>query len=523
MGVSGLMRWIRENHAASIEYKSTLSLCFRDRGDGLSILCIDGNVLIHEIAGDLFGYSSPMYNGIVRMKYSRVKEKTEKKLMELIYEEICQLERDSGCNILYFALDGAVPAAKMRTQRERRFMSSREITDFDPLSITYGTRFMRDINEYLQRHMKKKHGNCIRLFSGIDSEGEGEHKIINFLTYSSGMNIQTYIYSIDGDVLILGMLLRYSPIIIRSSYSRPGCYVCVNTEQLRLSISERYGGGEESSDLEVDHIRQTACDFTLIVSLIGNDFLPPCLPAYEGPHAFLEYLMMCYQKHGIICTIGDDSVSVDYASFVQFLHENLEPLETGDIILKHLYPDPEYRAAKDHYNCDLFLDSEYYYNAFVRHRLLSKAPYNGIITQSFSSLSHQKRQLSNEFFRMISWYMKYYTRYMISYSDDINLSEFPITYSFSHPPLMNSLELPSKPMEYSIQTGTNPAVPPVIRERISVILTLPSEKWNLSNQYEFLVNEYDIKTLCDQPVASRHTVVHPSSYSEFFYFASNKG
>lgn len=108
------------------------------------------------------------------------------------------------CNpqkLIYLALDGVAPRAKMNQQRIRRFKTSRDKADaiaelieqghkvpkdpFDSNCITPGTQFMTRLNTELTEYIKKKVAYDIRwtsvtvIFSGSDVPGEGEHKIFD--------------------------------------------------------------------------------------------------------------------------------------------------------------------------------------------------------------------------------------------------------------------------------------------------------------------------------------------------------
>ena len=114
--------------------------------------------------------------------------------------------------ILYIAIDGVAPRAKMNQQRSRRFRAAFEAENlkiketrlfdewtrkgmdtpliketFDSNVITPGTQFMADLSKCLkdyivdkmQNEKKWKHFNLV--FSDANVAGEGEHKILEFI------------------------------------------------------------------------------------------------------------------------------------------------------------------------------------------------------------------------------------------------------------------------------------------------------------------------------------------------------
>ena len=110
--------------------------------------------------------------------------------------------------VLYLAVDGVAPRAKMNQQRSRRFRTSKEaealaakllardgsLPDqdaFDSNCITPGTDFMLKLGlamrkwvEYKQKTDPVWKNGCDVVISGPDVPGEGEHKVrINLFLY----------------------------------------------------------------------------------------------------------------------------------------------------------------------------------------------------------------------------------------------------------------------------------------------------------------------------------------------------
>ena len=103
--------------------------------------------------------------------------------------------------VLYLAVDGVAPRAKMNQQRSRRFRSSKEAEKlaatilardgslperdaFDSNCITPGTDFMLKLGlamrkwiEYKQKTDPAWKNGCDVVVSGPDVPGEGEHKV----------------------------------------------------------------------------------------------------------------------------------------------------------------------------------------------------------------------------------------------------------------------------------------------------------------------------------------------------------
>jgi 5'-3' exonuclease len=112
--------------------------------------------------------------------------------------------------VVYMAIDGVAPRAKMNQQRSRRFATAKESLDlkmreqkiyseynipqpgeapesFDSNVITPGTEFMSRLSKALQFYIMERtqsHKNFKHLkivFSDASVPGEGEHKLLDFI------------------------------------------------------------------------------------------------------------------------------------------------------------------------------------------------------------------------------------------------------------------------------------------------------------------------------------------------------
>jgi 5'-3' exoribonuclease 1 len=152
--------------------------------------------------------------------------------------------------VLYLAVDGVAPRAKMNQQRSRRFRSAKEaevtaseiiarskggalpdeLKDkkrFDSNCITPGTDFLLKLNLALQKWVEFKmetdpfwKGGADVIVSGPDVPGEGEHKVMDFIretreTVENGgeldrpywkPNYTHVLYGLDADLIMLGLV-----------------------------------------------------------------------------------------------------------------------------------------------------------------------------------------------------------------------------------------------------------------------------------------------------------------------------
>lgn len=97
--------------------------------------------------------------------------------------------------VLFIAVDGVAPRAKLNQQRSRRFAAAKESArsqgdedgGFDRNCITPGTAFMARIGDKLRGYIRWKMGQDAAwsrlrvVYSGANVPGEGEHKIMQYI------------------------------------------------------------------------------------------------------------------------------------------------------------------------------------------------------------------------------------------------------------------------------------------------------------------------------------------------------
>ena len=233
--------------------------------------------------------------------------------------------------ILFMAIDGCAPRAKMNQQRSRRFRAAQERLEltakakergdvideenmFDSNCITPGTEFMEQVGKHLRWFIRKKMKedplwrDLEVTFSGHDVPGEGEHKIMQFIRELRARddyqpNVRHCMYGQDADLIMLGLathephftLLREvvnfnsgfagkgasaKSVVLRQS--KEAQFQLLNLAVLReyIEVDLALGCG-----YAVDKERLID-DFILLTFLVGNDFLPH-LPTLDiGEHAF---------------------------------------------------------------------------------------------------------------------------------------------------------------------------------------------------------------------------------------------
>lgn len=212
--------------------------------------------------------------------------------------------------LLYVAIDGVAPMAKINQQRMRRFRSHKEkliknklyqkhgkfnleALLWDSNIITPGTPFMLELSDHIKTHLRN-HLHLSKeveiIFSDSLVKGEGEHKIVEYIrTHHTVPNQTDLIHGLDADLIMLSLGLLtapncpadYSIYLVRETLEF-GTHI-VNDENdnpvlcyfdilcLKRAILEYIANkGVCFQSDEMAWIR----DYVCICFLLGNDFLP---------------------------------------------------------------------------------------------------------------------------------------------------------------------------------------------------------------------------------------------------------
>ncbi|KAJ1656692.1 5'-3' exoribonuclease 2 [Dispira simplex] len=353
MGVPAFFRWLAQKYPkivqpvceANGEVTSADLLGANPNGTEFDNLYLDMNGIIHPCANP--------------QRYGMARPTSEEEIMASIFAYIDHLfTMIRPRKLVYMAIDGVAPRAKMNQQRARRFQAARaskleaasskvnkeEITieddqksfKFDTNTITPGTPFMARLATCLRYYVVQKMNTepawkkIKVIISDAGVPGEGEHKIMDFIrrqraepTYNP--NTKHVLYGLDADLIMLALAshephfkilredvlrmeildrrlenanrhnrLQGKPLNLTKSRRIPFIFLHINVLREYLCVELSVPGRPFNLERAID-------DWVCLCFFVGNDFLPH-LPALEIKERALdklvEYAKAHFQKTG---------------------------------------------------------------------------------------------------------------------------------------------------------------------------------------------------------------------------------
>lgn len=326
-GIPKMFRWLTDQYPNIINDRLE---------DGLA-----SDVAVDNFYLDMNGIIHPCTHGNAEGELVFLDETAMFKKIFMYVDRLYKMVQPS--KVLYLAVDGVAPRAKMNQQRSRRFRSAKEAeqmaaeivareqfmgkempetdkTRFDSNCITPGTDFMLKLSLAMQKWVDYKiktdpfwmNGAQV-IVSGPDLPGEGEHKVMDFIrdsrdAYHRGEDKGHYqpgwthvLYGLDADLIMLGlvthepnfMLLREKMSVVmagrgRNKYRKKKDmmeydrhdFELLELSSLRKLLAIQFRKfSDQIADYDLDRIVD---DFVFMCMLVGNDFLP------HSPHLEID-------------------------------------------------------------------------------------------------------------------------------------------------------------------------------------------------------------------------------------------
>jgi len=242
---------------------------------------------------------------------------------DLIVEVIAYIKQMTAIvtptNMLYIAVDGVAPMAKIKQQRLRRFRSAVQAEEeariraeakgiryekkprWDTNAITPGTQFMKNLS-FALRQFAKTHTTPTTVVSPADMPGEGEQKIMEYIRAHTPKT--AVIYGLDADLIVLSLwanaTLGTTLSLFREEMEFNGSvktdalggekFLYLLTDQLADALYSKYQ--KSAAQPKAEFLR----DFVGLMSLLGNDFVPHGM-VLKIKDDGIEALLRTYRDH----------------------------------------------------------------------------------------------------------------------------------------------------------------------------------------------------------------------------------
>lgn len=264
------------------------------------------------------------YNGLIHKVINNYTEKNIEKITdEEVYNDIYKYTKEiynlvNPRKLLYIAIDGVAPKAKMNQQRMRRFKSgSRNPGVFDRNRVTPGTKFMKGLSVFLHDKFSNKEIKCKVIFSDVGVSGEGEHKIMKYLRDNEkfikrDINIMS---GLDADLIMLSMTVDLNIKLMRETEDYFTIFDINRFEKILIDdIQERIKNKLDK--------KRIIYDFVVMSFFLGNDFLPN-LPMLKIKENGVNILLKTYTRmmnKGVLHIVNEDKY-INVMNLEYFLNE----------------------------------------------------------------------------------------------------------------------------------------------------------------------------------------------------------
>ncbi len=293
MGVPGFFKWLKDN-----KKKLRTKNLIRDTiNKKIKYLMLDTNCLLHPCVKTI--------KDNLKKDNSQTREEIEDSIFLLIETRIIDMIDRINPEYIYIAIDGVAPIAKILQQRQRRHRylydtkiklrydnileeidnSAEETVREDgivesriPISsieLTPGTEYMERINKRMIDLVKKigEEKKIKYIYSSYHVEGEGEHKILQYIRKNVKSDETIVIYGLDADLLFLALSLgiEHDLYIMREK-------AIFQNKTLEIDDEVDYNYVEINElHTMINNLNIKTNDFIMLCYLVGNDFIPGLL------------------------------------------------------------------------------------------------------------------------------------------------------------------------------------------------------------------------------------------------------
>ena len=437
MGIPSYFSYIVKNHKNILKKKNMLN-------KDINNFFLDSNSIIYDCM----------------RKIDNFKNNTsfETTLIKLVCEQIdAYIKIINPSDLVYIAIDGVAPVAKLEQQRNRRYKSILEKEIFiktgiientlkwDKTAITPGTKFMKKLNERLTKHYNSKIKNMRVnkiIISGSDEKGEGEHKIFEYIRNNNKITDTNIVYGLDADLIMLCLnhlylsnniyLYRETPEFIKSINSDliPNENYILDIPLLSEFVIKEISN-TNYNDLSCEEKKNKLSDYIFLCFFLGNDFLPH-FPSLNIRTNGIDILLNTYKniiKRGE--TLSDGS-NINWKN-VKKIIESLSDNELNNLKREYKIRDKMERYDRKESK------QQRYLNIPIKNREIEKYidPYSyNWNVRYYEKLfgidinNYYKKKISLNYLEGLEWTLNYYTKGCI---------DWRWKYNYNYPPLFFDL------------------------------------------------------------------------------------
>jgi len=445
MGVPGFFAWL-------LRYKSN-NIILDKIDKTIECLYIDANCLFH-----------PKCFEILKLYPN---EKNIQKLESLMIKNIIEyidflIKIAKPTRLIYIAVDGVAPIAKIDQQRKRRYKSfydnkfRNELMDKFSIShnnswsnvvITPGTEFMEKLHIKLLNHIQTHSDKTKIVYSSYKEEGEGEHKIYSYMKEKYKQYKYTHvIYGLDADLIFLSLSSNFSSLYLLREGQEFGKnnaqFNYVDIDQTKLTINEVMNDRIEQEHINDKDINYSN-DFIIICYFLGNDFIPH-LPSIDIKKDGMDIILNAYSDMMLYTNerLLDNNYNLNLTSLKIFIKSlaNIEEDLIKNKLFEHLKRDEKFRCkTTEKFDIELFnyenlkyidkSDPFMYFNELITFEE-SKFKYYEHYLHITVNQDLMIKKMVESYFEIFCWVIDYYFR---------GCKNWRIKYEFNHAPFITDI------------------------------------------------------------------------------------
>lgn len=412
MGIHRFFYWFKNTFGEHIQDISSNT----DLNTQVDTLLLDLNGIFHTSAQKIYQYGNYKPRPTL-MRENVINNKSDGYKQRKVFQDVCyritQLVNlvQPSTNIV-LCVDGTAPLGKQLQQRKRRYKSAQDSMnsnmDFDPCSITPGTRFLDNLTKYIDWYIRKmisqddtwKHLNIY--YSNEKVSGEGEHKILEYIRKYGNENDTYCMYGIDADLIMLSMGTHLPKFyILRDDMYNKRNHLWIDISAVASKLSNEIMCWDNTSSKKYNK-KYAINDFIFMCFMVGNDFLPQ-IPTIDIFNGGIDIMLNLYKtvgyEYGHLTRIVHDKVFFVKKSLEIFLGE-MSTMEK-DMLETKLNSNDKFHPDEILNNNTLVIENKGYKVDTEKYR-------EEYYSKHFQSHDISTKNVCLEYLKGMQWVLSYY-------------------------------------------------------------------------------------------------------------------